>query len=80
MLAERVVEWTQEWKQEGVEEGIEKSAMMLREVLLTTLEQRFGPLPAQARLRVESIGSIKELAELIARSGIAPSLDSLGLP
>jgi predicted transposase/invertase (TIGR01784 family) len=71
MLAERVVEWTQEWKQQGIDE----SAKTLREVLLSRLEQRFGSLPAETRQRVEAVGSIEELAELIARSVTAPSLD-----
>lgn len=83
MLAERVVEWTREWKAEGIKEGrkegVEESAETLRLVLLSQLEQRFGFLPAQTRLRVEAIGSIKELGELIARSVTAPSLESLGL-
>lgn len=95
MLAEQVVDWTQEGLREGFEkdyreafeegyrEGIKKSAETLQKLLLTKLEQRFGSLPAQIRLRVESIGStkelssIKELAELIARSQTVPSLDAL---
>ncbi|HEX6903974.1 MAG TPA: Rpn family recombination-promoting nuclease/putative transposase [Thermoanaerobaculia bacterium] len=77
MLAERVVEWTQEWKQEGVQKGIEESAERLRKVLLSKLEQRFGPLPEDARRRIESIGSIEELGELLVRSATVPSLDAL---
>ena len=75
MLAERVVEWTQEWKQQGLQEGVDR----LRDVLLSKLEDRFGPLPEETQRKARAIGSIEELAELIARSGSAPSLDSLGL-
>lgn len=76
MLAERVVEWTQEWKREGFEEGLAR----LREVLLTRLEQRFGPLPEEARSRIETVDSFEALAELIARSETAPSWEALELP
>lgn len=87
MLAERVVEWTQEWKQEGFQEGIEKGIEKgkeqvietLRGVLLAKLEERFSPLPQETRRHVEAVTSAKALAELIARSGTAPSLESLGL-
>jgi flagellar biosynthesis/type III secretory pathway protein FliH len=87
MLAERVVEWTQEWEQAGFEKGFqqgiaqgrEKIVEVLRAKLLTNLEERFGALPDGVRRRVVSIGSIEELAELLSRSGTAPSLASLGL-
>jgi predicted transposase/invertase (TIGR01784 family) len=87
MLAERVVEWTQEWKQEGFQEGIEKGKELqkeqvvetLRGVLLAALEQRFGPLPEETRRQVEAIASVEALAKLIAHSGTAPSLDTVGL-
>lgn len=87
MLAERVVEWTQEWKQEGFQEGIEKGKELqkeqvvetLRGVLLAALEQRFGPLPEETQRQVEAIASVEALAKLIALSGTAPSLESLGL-
>jgi predicted transposase/invertase (TIGR01784 family) len=74
MLAERVVEWTQQWKEEGRQEGLEK----LRMVLLRDLESRFGPLPAEVRLRIEGIDSIEELAELSLRAGAASSVTELG--
>jgi flagellar biosynthesis/type III secretory pathway protein FliH len=83
MLAERVLEWTQEWKQEGFQEGLKKgleeAIETLRSVLLAMLEQRFGPLPEETRRRAEAITSIEVLAELVFRSGTAPSLEALGL-
>lgn len=79
MLAERVVEWTQEWKQEGFEKGVESTVSEVRQMLLTKLEQRFGALPEALRHRLDAIGSVKDLAELLSRSGTAPSLASLGL-
>lgn len=79
MLAERVVEWTQEWEQAGFEKGIAKTAATLRGMLLAQLEERFGALPEEVRRQVGSIGSVKELAGLLSRSGTAPSLASLGL-
>ena len=80
MLAERVVEWTREWKQEGFQRGKEEAIETLRGVLLAKLEQRFGALPEETRQQVEAIASVEVLAELIARSGTAPSLDAFGLP
>ena len=87
MLAERVVEWTQEWEQAGFEKGLqqgiakeaEKTVEMLRAKLLAKLEEFFGVLPEGVRQRVGSFGSAEELADLLSRSGTAPSLASLGL-
>lgn len=83
MLAENIMEWTREWERKGLEkgreEGIEQTMAALRGVLLAKLEERFGALPDAARRRVESLGSIEELAELISRQATAPSLASLGL-
>jgi hypothetical protein len=75
MLAERVVEWTQEWKRQGHAEALEK----IRATLVRHLEQRFGPLPAGTRERLQGIGSIEELMDLTLRASGAPSLSSLGL-
>ena len=87
MLAERVIEWTQDWTQEGFDEGLqqglqqaaEESAAILRGILFSKLEQRFGALPDEVRQRLESIGSVEDLAELVSRSGTISSLASLGL-
>jgi flagellar biosynthesis/type III secretory pathway protein FliH len=95
MLAERVVEWTREWEQEGFEKGLqqgiakgleqgivkeaEKTIGMLRGMLLSQLEERFGALPEAVRRQVRSISSAENLAQLLSRSGTASSLASLGL-
>jgi flagellar biosynthesis/type III secretory pathway protein FliH len=54
-----------QWEQKGLEKGLEQG----REVLLRELDRRFGPLPAEARQRVEAIGSVEELTELSLRIG-----------
>lgn len=81
MLAERVTDWTRQWKQEGLEEGLQKghedALKQAREVLLRDLERRFGPLPEEARQRIDAIGSIQELTEFTLRAGAAPSLAAL---
>lgn len=85
MLAERVMEWTHQWKQEGLEEGLQKgrqegqegTLVKAREVLLRDLVKRFGPLPEEARRRVDAIASIEDLMELSIRAGAASSLATL---
>ena len=83
MLAERVVDWTRQWKQEGLEagrqEGRQEGLESVRQVLLEDLESRFGPLPEEARRRVEGIESFRELTRLSLRAGTASSLADLGL-
>jgi hypothetical protein len=79
MLAENVIVWTQEWKRVGFEEGLEKGLVLVRDVLVKQLETRFGPLPAEARARLEAISSIEALAELLGRVPEAPSLAALDL-
>jgi flagellar biosynthesis/type III secretory pathway protein FliH len=75
MLAERVTEWTREWKQEGFEEGLAK----VRAALIRELERHFGPLPTEARQRVESLDSGGKIVELSIASATATSLAALGL-
>ena len=75
MLEERVVDWTRDWKQAGIEEERQK----LRAVVERLLEQRFGPLPAIARERLQGIDSTEQLAELSSQISGAPSLAALGL-
>ena len=91
MLTERSNDWTLNWKQEGykegfregkragIEKGIEKGIEEAHISLLTELERRFGPLPEDARRRVQALNSFKDLMELSARIGTAPSLAALGL-
>jgi predicted transposase YdaD len=78
-LQEGLEEGLQKGLQEGRQEGIEQTISALRRVLLAKLEERFGALPDAVRQRVESLGSIEELAELVSRQATAPSLVSLGL-
>ena len=65
--------------QQGIAKEAEKTIGVLRGMLLTQLEERFGALPEAARRQVGSIGSVEELGQLLSRSGTAPSLASLGL-
>jgi hypothetical protein len=83
MLEERVVEWTREWEQNGIEKGFEKARRedlaVIRGVLVKQLEGRFGPLSDGTRERLEAIGSMEALAELLTQVPMASSLASLGL-
>jgi predicted transposase YdaD len=95
MLADAEIDWTREWKEQGLEEGRQQGLQqglqqgqekthkedlrVLRETLLKRLGMRFGPVPASARERLDTIDSIERLADLIAESVVAPSLAALGL-
>jgi hypothetical protein len=74
MLAERFKEWTREWEQKGIEKGIETA----RAALVRQLEKRFGPLPQEARQRVDSLDH-EAIVELSVSLSTAPSLAALGL-
>ncbi|HKV07356.1 MAG TPA: hypothetical protein VJ725_04395, partial [Thermoanaerobaculia bacterium] len=63
----------------GIEQGIEQGIEETRNVLLSELEKRFGPLSEDVCRRVQALGSFKDLMELSARIGAAPSLAALGL-
>lgn len=76
---EGIREGIREGKREGIREGIEKGIEDARSSLLGELERRFGPLPEEARLRVQALPSFKDLMELSARIGAASSLADLGL-
>lgn len=87
MLEERIVDWTRDWKQSGMEEGRvvgraegrAEERQKFRAVVERLLEQRFGPLPAIARDRLQEIDSIERLVELSSHLSEAPSLAALGL-
>jgi hypothetical protein len=51
----------------------------MQKVLLSLLEQRFGPLPEETRTRVEAIASLDRLTRLSERVLTARSLASLRL-
>ncbi len=78
MLAERVKEWTREWQQEGFEKGLKEGREQVRAALVHLLEKRFGPLPQEARQRIESL-DVKAMVELSASASTAASLAALGL-
>ncbi|MFL6202743.1 MAG: Rpn family recombination-promoting nuclease/putative transposase [Thermoanaerobaculia bacterium] len=82
MLAERVKEWTREWEQQGFKKGLEKGRKLglqkVRAALVHQLEKRFGPLPEEARQRIDSLDH-EAIVELSVSLSTAPSLAALGL-
>lgn len=66
-------------REEGLQKGMHEGLRAMREVLLSQLEQRFGPLPETIRERVESISSLNRLTRLGRRVLTARSLASLRL-
>jgi hypothetical protein len=75
--------WSERMKAEGREEGLQKGLQQglraLRKVVLSLLEQRFGPLPEETRERVEAISSLERLTRLGSRVLTARSLAALKL-
>jgi len=78
MLAERVKEWTREWEQQGFKKGREQGLEQVRAALVRQLEKRFGPLPQDARQRIDSLDH-EGIVELSVALSTAPSLAALGL-
>jgi hypothetical protein len=66
-------------REEGLQAGRQEGLLALREVLLSLLEQRFGPLPEATRERVEAISSSERLTRLSKRVLTARSLGTLRL-
>jgi len=72
MLEETAREWRKQYLKEGRQEG-------MRELLLHTIERRFGPLPAEQRRRFEAITSTARLKRLADKILTVSSLDEMGL-
>jgi hypothetical protein len=71
--------WAERLEAKGREEGLQQGFQAMRDLLLSLLEQRFGPLPDEVRERVEAISSLKRLTHLGQRVLTARSLESLRL-
>jgi len=63
--------------QKGLRKGQQQGLRALRKVLLSLLEQRFGPLSAETRTQVEAITSLERLTRLSERVLTARSLATL---
>ena len=71
--------WSERLEAKGREEGLEEGLRAVREILLSLLEQRFGPVPEGIRQRVEAISSLDRLTRLSRRALNARSLSALRL-
>jgi predicted transposase YdaD len=76
--------WSERLEAKGREEGLqagrqEGRLQALREILVSLLEQRFGPLQEEIRERVEAISSLERLTRLSKRVLTARSLGALRL-
>ena len=87
--------WSERLKEEGKREGLElgkqkglklgerkglqEGARSLRQVLLSLLDQRFGPLPETVHRQVEAINSLRRLTRLAEQALTANSLRELRL-
>jgi len=67
--------WSERMKAEGREEGMQ----VVRKILLRLLEQRFGPLSEETRVRIEAITSLDRLSRLSERALTVRSLAALRL-
>ena len=68
-----------EGRAEGFQEGLQEGLHAMQPVVLALLEQRYGPLSAEARRKVEAISSVEELTGLASRALAGASLAELGL-
>jgi len=68
--------WSEKLEAKGRGEGRGEGA---RELLLSLLAERFGPLPEGARRQVEEISSLQRLTQLAKRVLTAHSLEEMGL-
>ncbi len=75
--------WSERLKEEGKREGLklgeQKGARSLQQVLLSLLNQRFGPLPERVHRQVEAITSLRRLTQLAEQVLIVGSLRELRL-
>lgn len=80
MLAERALEWTREWQEEGRQRGLEEGRQEgVRSVVLSLIEQRFGPIPEDVRQRVESLDDLDALTHIAKRILLVSSIEELGI-
>jgi len=68
-----------EGKREGKQEGLKEGVRSLQQVLLSQLNQRFGPLPERVHRQVEAITSLRRLTRLAEQVLIVGSLRELRL-
>jgi hypothetical protein len=78
-VREMATTWSERIRQEGVQQGLETGLQAMRTMLLTLLDQRFGPLPEETRARVEAITSLSRLSRLGEKVLTARSLAALRL-
>lgn len=71
--------WAEKMEAKGRAEGRTEALETLRTVVLSLLEQRFGPLPERARRRVGRLRSLRSLRGIAERVLVANSLRDLGL-
>jgi hypothetical protein len=71
--------WSERMTAQGREQGREEGIQAVKRILLGLLEQRFGPLPAATRERIEAISSLDRLTRLSEKALTARSLATLRL-
>ncbi len=76
MLEETMREWKRKERREARKEGRQEG---MRELLLHTIERRFGPLAEEKRRRFEAITSPARLKRLADKVLTASSLDEMGI-
>ena len=74
-VREMAMTWSERMKAEGRQEGLQA----MRTMLLTLLDQRFGPLPEETRARIEAIPSLRRLSRLGEKVLTVRSLAALRL-
>jgi hypothetical protein len=75
--------WLGQAEARGMERGAETATRQaverMRRVVLRQIEQRFGPVPAKMRRKIEAIDSLEPLADLAEKVLVVDSMGELGL-
>ena len=69
----------QEGFKKGRQEGFEEALQVTRDILLSQMTKRFGPVPTKLRRKVQGLKEADELKKLGSRLLVVSSLEDLGL-
>jgi hypothetical protein len=72
--------WLGKAEARGIKKGKAEAVVQMRQAVLEGLERRFGTVPKRVQRRLEAIGSLERLGELVARLPSVESVNDLVAP